>query len=984
MRILLNKNRSKRSNNLDGFVPVDLGNKMKRIIGHSEQHTVDLYRVYLDERDASDKYRLIFTINPVCTNALFNALTEVVYNEGSDECICLKETDDPEMDGLKQNFPEIISEEPLTRPQAIRDTEYSAPEIMGLEYLPGIDIFNNHLLRQNGFNSVMKRTGADCKKDGVIYTLEYSDEGADFVKKADVKDVFNTIRDYQRTYDGKKVTKKFPGYDATYLSPVTGQPHLYRESDILDFESAFRTGLSEKDGWFGFYNHASLDCAVGKTEDNADLFLNKVLNNRNSCDFVEMFPDRKRYTFVPQKNKYRGNRLEKNWEYCLTYPYSQTEYLIDNLGQPLLDENDEPILNPLIAEEDSGGWIVNGLQFRVAGYNVTDGGKRRILLQSTGCIHNLRMGSVINLYYLADEDGVYSTDPEAQFSGKTDVTVTGLGDKSGNLSAYYFTIDEDDVPEGWFDENQELRDGIKGRFRKTVFGVECDYYFRIFRKVPNFKDIAKDEDRSYYIGKYNKSEYDFNSEINKLAFAGNIYGDNIVQIVYLDDVDVKGLTDNLGRDVSDIYLTIIKSNQGHDKWYPEDPETPQVCGDPEITIARAFGKVTSGINLPWNNGFEKDFNVHRIHNIKYDDLFEKYDGEFTQDVLENIGIDNYKEVETSSGKTMRTLFTLEDDIKPDREFFLGDLVEFSLPQYEELILEPVYHRFNTAQREYVDPRYKDIITDEIFMDDYEGSETGITENNSETFEDNFKCVEQCYNKGYREMDTGDRVPVLYPGNLFPEGYFYQPHYKIHLKDVSEKISQSSDLFVNVGDTGVTILDTGDEVEFVTDGDYDLAPGDGIIIQDSLNNIFYDGIVEYVEDVVNITARTANAVRINEFVEETPKRLLIFKKTLGIPKYAKHYPDTSGKYIWKALVPPSKTSTKSEIFDKPFANGAHYRHMGINFFLRRQDPYGDYHLNMKNETATGEVNKLTNFMTLGRFNGNIYDDYVTDFGIIDMC
>ena len=30
---------------------------------------------------------------------------------------------------------------------------------------------------------------------------------------------------------------------------------------------------------------------------------------------------------------------------------------------------------------------------------------------------------------------------------------------------------------------------------------------------------------------------------------------------------------------------------------------------------------------------------------------------------------------------------------------------------------------------------------------------------------------------------------------------------------------------------------------------------------------------------------------------------------------------------------------------PFANGAHYQHNGFNFFLRRQDPDGEYGLNI---------------------------------------
>ena len=975
MKTLLNKKKSKTSTNKNGFMSVELGNRMKKITNYTDEHLVDLYQVYLDEKDASDKYRLIFTINPVCTNVLFNAVTEITYKEGSNECFCLV-GDRAHNTGLSQ-FPDIISEQPLTRVQAIRDTEYSNNNIMGLTYLPGIDIFNNHIIRQNGMNCVMPRSQG-CMVSGSTYEIVNNE----FRKKEDIADVFNTIRDYQRTMEGKKVVKKFPGLDSTYLQPLTGQPHLYEESEILDFESAFRTRLKEENGWFGFYNPATLDTPIAKSsqDETVDIYVNKLINNRNACDFIDMFPDRTRYTFVPQKNKYRDNRLEKNWEYCLTYPYSTTEYIINGKNEPKADDNGEPILNPIVASKDGNGYVRNGLMFLVITEFVTDSDKRRILIQSTGCIHNLHPKDNINLYYLSD-DGT--------FAGALDITVKGIGDKNGEMQQYFFTIDSDDAPSEWFNDEGELVPGVEGRFCKVVFGVECQYYFRVFRRLPNFKEISKDENRAYYIGKYNQPEYDFNSEINKLAFANNIYGDSLAQIVYLDDIDINGITDNFERPLTDIYLTIVKANNGHNEWYPEEG-TPNYTAD-TITVARAFGKVTSGIDLPPESNFIRDYNVHRLHNIGYDEMWDNYDeGKFTRP-WENVIWDpeNMTNYVVEDGE-VRNIYPLEDDIKIGQEFFLGDLVEFSLPQYQETILEPVYHRFNTAQREYVNKDYEDIVIDEIYMDDYEGSETATTQYRNDSFEGNFKCVEDTYNWGYEDdIEHNKKNVISYPGNLFPEGYYYQPHYRIHLKDLSDKITQSTDTQMFLTDEGVQTGSTGDEVTFTTLYDYDLVVKDEIVIQDTKNNIFYDAVVTGATGVTGetrIVATLSNGMRINEGIEPSfqPVSFLVFKKTLGIPKYALHYPDTSGKYIWRAVVPPSKVKTDSEIYDKPFTNGAHYRHVGINFFLKRQDPYGYYELNMKNETATGETNKLTNFMYLGRMNENIYYNDALDFGLIDIC
>jgi hypothetical protein len=177
------------------------------------------------------------------------------------------------------------------------------------------------------------------------------------------------------------------------------------------------------------------------------------------------------------------------------------------------------------------------------------------------------------------------------------------------------------------------------------------------------------------------------------------------------------------------------------------------------------------------------------------------------------------------------------------------------------------------------------------------------------------------------------------------------------------------------------------VTFTTAEDYDIVAKDGIVIQDSLNNIFYDAVVTGVTGVTGETRVSAvimDGKKINEGVIEQPARFLVFKKTVGIPKYAIHYPDTSGKYIWRAVLPHSKVSSDSEIYDKPFANGAHYRHVGFNFFLKRQDPYGYYELNLKTMTSTGEVNKLTNFMRLGVGDESIYYNDTVEFGIVDIC
>ena len=47
---------------------------------------VDEYALFVKEYNESEKYRLVFSFNPICSNVLFNTITEITQNEGSDEC----------------------------------------------------------------------------------------------------------------------------------------------------------------------------------------------------------------------------------------------------------------------------------------------------------------------------------------------------------------------------------------------------------------------------------------------------------------------------------------------------------------------------------------------------------------------------------------------------------------------------------------------------------------------------------------------------------------------------------------------------------------------------------------------------------------------------------------------------------------------------------------------------------------------------------
>jgi hypothetical protein len=91
---------------------------------------------------------------------------------------------------------------------------------------------------------------------------------------------------------------------------------------------------------------------------------------------------------------------------------------------------------------------------------------------------------------------------------------------------------------------------------------------------------------------------------------------------------------------------------------------------------------------------------------------------------------------------------------------------------------------------------------------------------------------------------------------------------------------------------------------------------------------------------------------------------------GAPQYAS-YNKKEESFVWREVLPYSQTNENSEIGDVTFTNGAIYRQQNITFELRRQDPFGEYGLQMpkkyKNvggKTATRDANPLRSFKKRG--------------------
>ena len=302
-QIRLGKTDSVNSVNKDNFLGVELKSTFKKLHYNDIKTTVDQYERFMVERGECENYRVILTINPYCTNVLFNPLTEIVKDGESERYW----SNDATVNG-------IYGSGTPKRLQMIANTEYSKPlksgdEKSGYIYYPGYDIFDNHILRGTSF-SVVER-------------------GNDHVN------VFNTLFDYERDASGT-IIKMYKRKNVE-TKPSKIQKHLHTTDEVLTFDESVNANLTDENGWFGFINASNIK-TTSPGEDGVLTDISCVINNRKNCEFVEMYPDSTLYSFAPKYNKWQ-KRLENNWEVYLTYAF-ENDYCNE-----LVKDNSLPVLS---------------------------------------------------------------------------------------------------------------------------------------------------------------------------------------------------------------------------------------------------------------------------------------------------------------------------------------------------------------------------------------------------------------------------------------------------------------------------------------------------------------------------------------------------------------------------------------------------------------------------------------------------------------
>ena len=264
--------------------------------------------------------------------------------------------------------------------------------------------------------------------------------------------------------------------------------------------------------------------------------------------------------------------------------------------------------------------LVNGGLLIIDTESVTISDKQMTIFK-VPCRHNLNIGDTVRI---VNTNG---------FNG--DYTVYSLGDTTNNLKDYCFVLEV--ASTGTLTPNS--------RFKKIMDDEECVYYFRKFKKIKTKSTITIETD-----------DYD----IYNASFSQNLFNDRLQQFIFNEDIDVAELKDNLGRPLSELFLTIVKTSSNN-----------------------LFSRVSSGLELPY-------FSIYDSNNIQQHIL--------NVPVIQKIH--NGVTIPFTSFKPLESTVQIDNNnsSQGNNEYY-GDLVEYNKKTLNETRLEEVFYRFNTLNRE---------------------------------------------------------------------------------------------------------------------------------------------------------------------------------------------------------------------------------------------------------------------------------------------
>lgn len=946
-KVFLQSFSSKNSVNTSEGLNIRLKGRRKLLPTNDFGTTINQYEQYSKERENCNIIRLICQVNPICSNVLFNDITEVVKYEGSSDVSVLnyqigsRLSDD--LNGVygksnsvdfwskgrmdqNDNYDTFESDNTELFTNPLRDTQLTNTKC-GFTYHCGLDIMNNHLLRSQAFKTVCATKNNH--------------------------DAFNTIGDMMRSVNGEDVTDDIYFPMGTLSAKEDVHYHLYQYDDIYSFSNTIKNRLiSKHNGWIGFDNRSKIK-SYTEFADNEDMKMERPIMYKNSGDFVDMYPDRSLYSFVPKYNEYK-NRIEKNWNYCITYPSSSTTVGFEEIIETTDGLN---ALKAIYFDENtkSDNGVKQIVIYSIAKHGLKAGDFVNVYKtyngENTRILNSVEVLNVVDDYIFTLASGSLQISESWVYLSEQDmtknITVDGTQYKLDASTQHFYYTGTDTTKKYYIVNNNYVNLDESTRcisFKKVVSDVECEYYARIFSKLPNFKWASEDtssvyqlyKDDAAVIDKYQEGKYEFESHANRLAFAKNIYSDEVGEIVFTDDIDISNIHDNLGRPLTSLYITFFKNNKGYKEWYGFDTTSwdggKNINNNTEdnenIEFSHCFGRLMCGIECCEEAKYATS--LPDIHKLKHD-TFEglNVDGINGQNRVYNENSVNYS-VDNS------------EIISWNDKHFYGDIAYFNAYEAMEYSLQPIMHRFNTAQRESIHSMsgnyFAKFAYDEITHDDEDYGDNPYTIHTSEN---------------------------SYISNNKPEGYYYQASYEIPIKSF-DKLQTTMPDFLSVSEIKNKTIST---LAY-----HYLSPGDKAMVYDIDNDKYYTLVVKpssvsnfYVFAYEAYDEKTGAHIEgdIPNFTTNNKDRFKVFKiDNLGAPSYAKLLKDGTCRYLWRDVI-NNGMEVNDNIETYPFTNGAFYINKSINIYVRRQDPYNVYGLYSSEDLEGNERDSITtnNYVTV---------------------
>lgn len=216
--------------------------------------------------------------------------------------------------------------------------------------------------------------------------------------------------------------------------------------------------------------------------------------------------------------------------------------------------------------------------------------------------------------------------------------VVKLGNQNNNLPNRIFVIDINPA-------DIDINVGVS-TIRRVVDGVDSQYYVRRLKSL-----TTQEKDYDMY----------------PAAYGVNYFDDAEAGFYFKTDIDVNGLRDNLGRPLSELFLTIVKNDNDTP---PTDPKNYYWMKQQENLPAN----IKNRFWMPIIGGYETEKNINVNYNIRA--VGANYPG----------ANPNYPQVYYTG-------------IDESNQIFDNDIVEYNEKELNERTLEPLFHRINTVYRD---------------------------------------------------------------------------------------------------------------------------------------------------------------------------------------------------------------------------------------------------------------------------------------------